>query len=84
MMILSSCASDKLLREAATKQGQSQSRVSLPVYPADCRSKEAHAQLSSGAEIRSILKRERQALDRQNARTARCAGFYDDLVEVMR
>lgn len=66
------------------RQGQSQARVNLPAYPDDCGLKEAHATLVEGAEIRSVLKRERQALDRQNARTDRCAGFYDDLVEVMR
>lgn len=84
MLTLSSCASDKLLQASAERQGQSQARTQLPDYPDDCRLKEGHAPLVDGAEIRSILKRERQALDRQNARTDRCAGFYDDLVEVTR
>lgn len=83
-MILSSCASDKLLQEAAVQKGQAQARVTLPAYPDDCRQKEAHAPLIIGAEIRSILRRERQALAKQNARTDRCAGFYDELVEGIR
>lgn len=66
------------------RQGQSQARANFPAYPDDCRLNEAHAALVDGAEIRSVLKRERQALDRQNARTDRCADFYDDLVEVLR
>ncbi len=76
---LISCASDKALKQAATEQGVAQARVTLPVYPSDCRAKEPHAALTEGAEIRSILKRERAALDRQNTRTDRCAGFYDEL-----
>ncbi|OYR16703.1 hypothetical protein CEV32_4337 [Brucella rhizosphaerae] len=79
-MILSSCASDRLLQEAAKQAGQAQAQRQLPVYPDDCRMKEPHAPLADGAEIRSVLKRERQALDRQNARTDRCADFYDGIV----
>ena len=78
-MILSSCASSRLLQEAAQQQGQALADKSLPAYPDDCRTKESHAPLSDGFEIRSILKRERQALARQNARTDRCADFYDGL-----
>jgi hypothetical protein len=51
----------------------------LPSYPDDCRKKEDHAPLIDGAEAKSVLKRERQALDRQNARTDRCADFYNGL-----
>ena len=78
-MTLSSCASDRLLQEAAERAGQAHSERQLPAYPDDCRKKEDHAPLIDGAEARSVLKRERQALDRQNARTERCADFYDGL-----
>lgn len=77
MLTLSGCAN--LNKQAATVQGTAQARVSLPRYPDDCRMKEVHAALAAGVEIRSILKRERAALDRQNSRTDRCAQFYDDL-----
>jgi len=78
-MTLTGCQSSKLIQKAATDFGIAQARVVLPPYPDDCRVKEIHAQLKAGAEVRSILKRERAALDRQNARTARCAKFYDSL-----
>lgn len=82
MLIASGCSSlDRQLKQAAVVQGTAQARVTLPDYPEDCRTNEPHAALTEGAEIRSILKRERDALDRQNARTDRCAGFYDDVAK---
>lgn len=51
----------------------------LPDWPDDCRKTEAHAAVTEGAEVRSILIRERGQLDKQNARTRRCADYYDDL-----
>ncbi|MBA8838357.1 hypothetical protein [Ochrobactrum sp. RH2CCR150] len=81
-LTLNGCPSlDRQLKHAATAQGTAQARVTLPDYPEDCRAREPHAVLTDGAEIRSILKRERDALDRQNARTDRCAGFYDDVAK---
>jgi hypothetical protein len=80
MLMISGCSSlDKQLKTAATQTGTAQARVTLPAYPEDCRAKEAHAALVVGSEVRSVLKRERLALDRQNSRTDRCAGFYDNL-----
>nr|WP_247874473.1 hypothetical protein [Brucella sp. 10RB9213] len=77
-MICSSCASDRRLQEAAEQQGRGAQAGIVPAdYPDDCREKEPHAPLIEGVEVRSILKRERAALDRQNARTDRCAEFYD-------
>ncbi|MBA8818998.1 hypothetical protein FHW00_001311 [Ochrobactrum sp. P6BSIII] len=84
-LTLTGCSSlDRQLKQAATVQGVAQARVTLPAYPEDCRTKEPHAELNEGTEIRSILKRERDALDRQNARTDRCAGFYDELARGMK
>ena len=77
-MISAGCA-NRALVAAATERGTAEARVTLPPYPKDCREKEAHAPLVVGAEVRSILKRERLSLDRQNNRTDRCAQFYDDL-----
>lgn len=76
-MSASSCTSTRL-KNAATTQGQIQARINLPEYPSDCRTKEPHAAISVGDEVRSVLKRERAALDRQNTRTDRCAAFYED------
>lgn len=79
-MILSSCgAIEKRLGDAAEKQGQTQARVNLPDHPDDCRKKEPHAEIREGVEVRSVLARERAALNRQNERTDRCADFYDDV-----
>lgn len=79
LTLISSCANlDKRLNAAAETTGTVKAGVNLPPLPDDCRSIEPHAALSAGVELRSVLKRERGALDRANARTGRCAGFYDD------
>lgn len=79
-MTLSSCgAIEKRLTDAAKKQGQTQAGINLPDQPDDCRKKEPHADIREGDEARSVLARERAALNRQNERTARCADFYDDV-----
>ena len=76
---LSGCGSDAALRLAAVDTGKAEAGVALPELPDDCRRQEAHAQLAPGTEARTVLRRERQALDRQNARGGRCAGFYDEV-----
>jgi hypothetical protein len=53
--------------------------VLLPPLPDDLRKQEAHAAVVEGQPLISILARERQALDRANARQARTVQFYDDL-----
>ena len=63
----------------AVAKGEVDAGTNLPDQPDDCRKKESHAELLAGAEVRSILIRERAALDRQNARTDRCTEFYDDV-----
>lgn len=67
------------LRRAAADTGRAAAQVTLPDLPDDCRRMEPHAALAPGAEARSVLKRERGATDRANARVGRCAGFYDDV-----
>ena len=84
-MLTSSCASlESILRGSAREKGIAEARVTLPDLPDDCRKKEPHAPVVVGAEARSIIKRERAALNRQNARTGRCAAFYDDVKEGLR
>lgn len=80
MLTFSGCANlDKRLGKSAETTGTVKAAVNLPALPDDCRASEPHAALTTGAELRSVLKRERGALDRANARTGRCAGFYDDV-----
>jgi hypothetical protein len=67
------------LNAAATTQGQIKAGVVLPDWPDDCKRTESHASLEVGSELRSVIVRERGALDRQNARTGRCAAFYGDV-----
>lgn len=79
LTLISSCAElDKRLGVSAATTGAVKAAVNLPPLPDDCRASEPHATLTTGSELRSVLKRERGALDRANARTGRCAGFYDD------
>ncbi len=65
------------LEIAATEKGRAGAGVKLPALDADCRKLEAHADLIIGSEVRSVLIRERAALDRANGRVTRCAEFYD-------
>jgi hypothetical protein len=77
--LISSCATtDGRVIAAAEAQGRVDAGVRMAALPADCRNLEAHAALKTGDELRATLVRERAALDRQNARTGRCADFYDD------
>jgi hypothetical protein len=78
-ILTQSCATSQRLTAAATTQGKAQAGVVLPDWPDDCRKTEAHASVTEGAEVRSILIRERAQLDKQNARTGRCSSFYDTL-----
>jgi hypothetical protein len=78
-IVISGCTTTKRLDAAATTQGKIQAGIALPTWPDDCRKTEPHASVEVGAELRSVLVRERSALDRQNARTGRCAALYDDI-----
>ncbi|WP_342211605.1 hypothetical protein [Neomesorhizobium albiziae] len=82
-LILSGCSSLDLARieAAASRQGDAAAGIVLGELPDDCRAREPHAALVEGFEIRSILKRERAALDRANERLTRCADYHDDLVD---
>ncbi len=60
-------------------KGQAAAGIALPPLPDDLRRQEAHAPVREGEPVIAILARERQALDRANARQGRMAQFYDDL-----
>lgn len=85
MISITSCANNlKRLDVAAKKQGVAKARVNMPEQPADCRVKEAHATLTIGAEPVVVLRKERTALDRANARITRCADNYDNVRSALR
>lgn len=79
LLILSSCSATERLNRAATTQGTIKASVVLPDYPQDCRALTPHAVIDVGAELRSVLVRERGQLDKANARVGRCSSFYDDI-----
>lgn len=79
-MTLSGCASlNERMTKAAIDLGVSQAQVPLPEYPEDCRKQEEHTPIKAGDEARSVIKRERLALDRANSRIVRCGEFYDNV-----
>jgi len=73
------CSATERLNRAATTKGQAQAGIILPPLPDDLRKQEAHAPVVEGQPLISILARERQALDRANAKQGRTVQFYDDL-----
>lgn len=66
---------------AAERQGVAAAGLTIGALPEDCRTREPHAALVAGIEIRGVLKRERAALERANDRVIRCADYHDDLVD---
>jgi hypothetical protein len=49
----------------------------LPDWPAICRTPTPHADLTPGADVLTILARERDQLDLANRTQRQCAAFYD-------
>lgn len=78
---MTGCSATERLNRAATTKGQTQAGVLLPALPDDLRKQEPHAAVTEGQPVISILARERQALDRANARQGRTVQFYDDLIQ---
>lgn len=78
-IVISGCSATERLNKAATTQGTIKASIVLPDYPQDCRALTPHAAIDVGAELRSVLVRERGQLDKANARVGRCGQFYDDV-----
>ncbi|TBY54739.1 hypothetical protein E0H59_13590 [Rhizobium leguminosarum bv. viciae] len=78
---MTGCSATERLNRAATAKGQTQAGVLLPPLPDDLRRLEPHAPVVEGQPVISILARERQALNRANARQRRTVTFYDDLIK---
>lgn len=58
--------------------------MNIPALPDDCRAQEPHAAVSIDAEVLAVLKRERTALNRANARVIRCAENYDNVAKALK
>lgn len=78
-LTLTSCSTTSRLTATSASHGQIKAGIALPDYPDDLRLSEQHADIATGSECRSVLARERGALDRQNARGGRGAAWYDDV-----
>lgn len=82
----SGCAGDPARRLAVAERqkaeaglvGEALAAGTLPDLPADCRRKDASGVAEGDRLDLALLKAER-ALARQNARTGRCAAFYDEV-----
>lgn len=79
LLIVTGCSATERLNTAAVAKGQVAAGIVLPPLPDDLRKQEAHAPVREGEPPIAILARERQALDRANARQERSVKFYDDL-----
>jgi hypothetical protein len=79
LLIVSGCSATERLNKAAATKGQAAVGIALPPLPDDLRRQEAHAPVAEGEPVIAILARERQALDRANARQGRTIRFYTDL-----
>lgn len=82
LVLLTGCASslEAQLDAAATRTGKVKAGTHLPAVPADCRKHEKHAALYEGADPVPALARERDAVDRGNSRTDRCAAYWDHAI----
>jgi hypothetical protein len=79
LLIVSGCSTTERVNRAAVMKGQAAAGIALPSLPDDLRRQEAHAPVVEGEPVIAILARERQALNRANARQGRTIQFYDDL-----
>ncbi|MBB3944717.1 hypothetical protein GGQ73_000642 [Rhizobium skierniewicense] len=79
MQIVSGCAGKEArLIAAANTQGKTAAGVNLPDLPDECRQKMARVVPKYGAEKpRNTQLRWEFSADAVDARTGRCAGFYD-------
>jgi hypothetical protein len=66
------------MKVEASLTDQARAAEALPEFPADCRRREASGVVEGDRLDVALVKAER-ALSRQNARSGRCAGFYDDV-----
>lgn len=80
----SSCVDRAALQTAAKGKGIAEARVTMPPLPDDCRAQEPHAELREGAQAITVLKRERTATNKANARVLRCADNYENVAAALK
>lgn len=79
MIFLAACAGiDNRLDAASTAQGELEATKQLPNLPPDCR-QTSRSGVQRGDRLDTALLKTDAALARQNARTGRCADWYDEI-----
>ena len=79
MIFLTACEGiDARLGAAATAQGELEATRLLPDLPPDCR-QISRSGVQRGDRLDTALLKTDAALARQNARTGRCADWYDEI-----
>ena len=77
VLFLTGCATaNRQATDAARAAGELEATKRLPEYPADCR-RTSRSGVRSAERLDVALIRTDQALTQQNARTRRCAQWYD-------
>jgi hypothetical protein len=71
---------DQLGKAEGQRAAQSEEGALLPDLPEDCRATE-RANIVRGDRLDVAVIKATNALDKQNDRTLRCAGFYDGVKE---
>jgi hypothetical protein len=79
-IVLSACGSlDERLSRASTEKAVAESSTSLPDLPPKCREKMRRIALQEGEEWFAVQVRWMTAAEEQDARTALCANFYENV-----
>lgn len=81
---LTGCASNQAQLHAAGDLGRASAGITLQDQPAACGVNTPHASLTTGTEVRSILKRERAQLDAANGKRFDCYLFNKVQIDGMR
>lgn len=83
-LILTGCASNRALFDAAGDLGTLKAGVTLADQPADCAINTPHAALHTGQDKLTALVRERQQVDTANSKRLRCYTFNKVQIDGMR
>ena len=87
MVILSSCAASPGLQlqfRSADQKGKADAGVTVAKQPAGCAIDTPHAALTTGEDVRVLLRRERGQLDSANGKRSDCYLFNKVQMDVLR
>lgn len=78
-MMLSGCSGNNPEIRASGDLGRARAGITIERQPDDCGQPVPHVRVAEGAELRSLLKRERAQLDVANDRIVGCFRFNEEL-----